>query len=132
MLTKERLEEIKQRLIANKEHRHENMIAEYNNMQPFESVADIPEPPVTDMATYYNVIVPNLIRCGAIPKKDLVKGKTYYGSCRNANEGMWNGIEFVIVRYKFGSFYDSTVKHFEDWTPYDVFVPIEEKNYCKL
>ena len=49
---------------------------------------------------YEKYVVKNFIRCGAIPKKDLVIGKTYIGSCRNAGEAVWLGKQFEYDRYK--------------------------------
>lgn len=69
------------------------------------------------------IVVPEFIRLGAIPRKDLIVGKRYKGYCRNADEATWNGTEFVYVRHKFDSMFEENVKHFEDDDGYDVFVP---------
>jgi hypothetical protein len=99
----------------------------FNNLPPFKCVDDIPDIPFfKDRELYINVIVKNLIRCGAIPKKDLKIGKTYQGSCRNTNKAIWNGTEFEYERYKFGYLYEDAVNHFEDDDGYDVFVPLKE------
>ena len=96
-------------------------------MKPFETEDDIPELPIVDKEEYEEVIVKNLIRCGAIPKDKLEVGKTYIGTCRNTNEAIWNGICFDYKRYKFGTWYDDRINHFQDDNGYDLFVPIKEK-----
>ena len=78
--------------------------------------------------TWDKYVVPNFIRCGAIPKDRLVKGKTYFGGCRNSSTATWNGNEFEYERYKFGSSFNETINHFEDDDGYDLFVPIREIN----
>ena len=71
----------------------------YNNMKPFKTVDDIPDIPIVKDENFYNeVIVKNLIRCGAIPKDKLVIGKTYIGACRNSSEATWNGKNFDYKR----------------------------------
>lgn len=76
---------------------------------------------------YEKYVVKNFIRCGAIPKKDLVIGKTYIGSCRNASEAVWLGEQFEYDRYKFGFTFKEKINHFEDDNGYDLFVPLYEK-----
>ena len=76
---------------------------------------------------YEKYVVKNFIRCGAIPKKDLVIGKTYIGSCRNASEAVWLGEQFEYDRYKFGFTFKEKINHFEDDNGYDLFVPLREK-----
>lgn len=76
---------------------------------------------------YEKYVVKNFIRCGAIPKKDLVIGKTYIGSCRNAGEAVWLGEQFEYNRYKFGYTFKEKINHFEDDNGYDLFVPLHEK-----
>lgn len=76
---------------------------------------------------YEKYVVKNFIRCGAIPKKDLVIGKTYIGSCRNAGEAVWLGEQFEYDRYKFGYTFKEKINHFEDDNGYDLFVPLREK-----
>ena len=98
----------------------------FNYLEPFQTVDDIPELPIVDKETYDNIIVPNLIRCGAIPKDGLIKGMRYFGSCRNATEAVWNGEEFEYERCKFGAYYMDCVNHFQDDDGYDLFVPIKK------
>lgn len=101
----------------------------FENMKPFNGNIDaIPLLPILSKEVYDSVIVPNLVRCGAIPKKDLEVGKTYKGSCRNASEAVWNGKVFIYERYKFGATYPEKINHFEDDDGCDLFVPIALKN----
>ena len=113
-----------QEIPKKREEQKRKMIERFNNMKPFKTVDDIPEVPIVDKDIYNTVIIPNLIRCGAIPKRNLIIGRTYVGDCRNAQEGVWDGQKFVIKRYKFGDIFDDTVDHFEDDRGYDVFIPI--------
>jgi hypothetical protein len=76
---------------------------------------------------YEEYVIKNYIRCGAIPKKDLIVGETYLGDCRNASEAIWNGKVFVYKRTKFGYTFDEEINHFEDDNGFDLFVPIKEK-----
>lgn len=100
----------------------------FDNMKPFVCADNIPDIPIfKDYGKYKDIIVDNLVRCGAIPKNKLIVGKTYIGVCRNASEAEWNGEEFIYKRYKFGITHDDTIKHFEDEMYYDVFIPIKEK-----
>lgn len=104
-------------------------IERFQNMEPFLHIDDIPDiPPVDDEKEYQTYIINNLIRCGAIPKKDLIVGKTYLGTCRNSYKATWNGKEFEYVRYKWGTHYDDTIPHFEDELHSDVFVPLSQIN----
>lgn len=41
---------------------------------------------------------------------DMEDGGIYYGSCRNASFAVWNGTEFLHVRYKFG-YYLTNINH---------------------
>ena len=77
---------------------------------------------------YKNIIIPNIIRCGGIPKNDLVVNSTYLGSCRNADRAKWNGQLFEYIRNKFGTIYIEEINHFEDDDGYDIFVPIKVIN----
>lgn len=97
-------------------------------MEPFKDIDDIPEIPlIKDKKEYEDVVVKNLIRCGAIPKDKLEVGATYIGTCRNASKGVWNGEVFEIERYKFGDILNDTVDHFQDDKGYDVFVPLRKE-----
>jgi hypothetical protein len=95
-------------------------------MEPFtDNIPDIPRMETPE--DYQEYVVKNFIRCGAIPKKDLIIGKTYIGDCRNASEAIWNGKVFVYKRTKFGYTFDEEINHFEDDNGFDLFVPIKEK-----
>ena len=79
---------------------HERMIERMKTMKPFTSEDEFIDVPVTDPETYKNIVIPNFIRCGAIPKSQLEVGKTYIGHCRNASEAIWKGDYFTYKRYK--------------------------------
>lgn len=125
----EQLQEKFKFLRKTKEERKQELINFFENeLQPFNGDIDkIPNIPIWDDNDYKQYIIPNLIRCGAIPKKDLIVGKTYIGNCRNATEAIWNGEKFTYKRYKFGTIYDEDINHFEDDDKSDLFVPIKEK-----
>ena len=129
-MEKSKLDALREKLIAEREkHKAEapRIRKEYfENLKPFKSVDDIPDVPRVSAEEYESVIVPNLIRCGAIPKSELEVGATYKGSCRNSSEATWTGTEFKYRRYKWGSYYTDTINHFQDDDGYDVFVPIEK------
>lgn len=99
----------------------------WKTRRPFKNEDDIPDIPVMDKEDYETHIIPNIIRCGGIPKKELIEGATYIGNCRNAIEAVWNGKRFTYRRYKFGYIYDEDINHFEDDNGYDLFVPIKLK-----
>ena len=109
------------------EKRKHRIIDYFNNIRPFNNIDNIPDIPIIDEETYNNVIIPNLIRCGAIPKDKLVKGKAYIGTCRNTTEAIWLGDKFEYIRYKFGYTYPEKINHFQDADDCDVFVPLKEK-----
>ena len=71
-----------------KKEYHERMVEYIKTMEPFTSEDEIIDVPITDPETYKNIVIPNFIRCGAIPKAQLEIGKTYIGSCRNASEAI--------------------------------------------
>ena len=105
---------------------YKNVQEFFENMKPFETNDDIPDiPKVKDKQMYEDVIVKNLIRCGAIPKDKLIVGKTYIGSCRNSGKATWTGEEFEYERHKLGTTYTDAVNHFQDDDGYDLFVPIK-------
>lgn len=97
-----------------------------NELKPF-TEEFIPEPPILEKKLYDKYVIPNFIRCGAIPKDKLIIDKTYVGHCRNASEAVWNGKEFQYTRKKFGSEFLEGINHFQDDDGYDVFVPIKIK-----
>lgn len=107
----------------------ENSIIEFfENLEPFNTIDDIPDIPIVEKEIYNDYIVPNLIRCGAIPKEKLIVGKCYEGSCRNASNAVWNGEKFTYRRTKFGYTYDEDINHFQDDDGFDLFVPLKEVN----
>lgn len=112
-----------------KENKISNIIKWMEEMEPFDidNLDSIPEPPILDKELYDKYVIPNFIRCGAIPKDKLVIGETYIGNCRNASEAVWNGKVFTYKRTKFGYTYDENINHFQDDDGYDVFVPIKIK-----
>lgn len=75
---------------------------------------------------YNSVVIPSLIKWGAIPKSKLIVGKTYKGYCRNASEAIWLGDKFEYQRYKFYEIFPEKINHFEDDNGYDLFVPYKE------
>lgn len=106
---------------------YENIKKYLQKMEPFNDYI----PAVPKMETpedYKEYVIKNYIRCGAIPKKDLIIGRTYIGDCRNADEAIWNGKVFIYKRTKFGVTFDEEINHFEDDNGYDLFVPIKLKD----
>ena len=121
-------QKIKDKLQKEKEERYNNTLEYWKNRKPFRDEDDIPSVPIVLPKDYEEVIVPNIVRCGGIPKDKLIVGKTYIGDCRNASEAVWNGKTFTYMRTKFGSTYPEDINHFQDDDGYDVFVPIKLKN----
>ena len=125
-MTQEDIQKINDKLRKERENRIPNIIKWLEEMAPF-TEGSIPEPPILDEELYDKYVIPNFIRCGAIPKDKLVIGETYIGSCRNASEAVWNGKVFTYKRTKFSRTYDEDINHFQDDDGYDVFVPIKIK-----
>ena len=109
----------------NNEH-YEKVKQYLQNMKPFKEDSYVSVPIMNTPEDYQEFVVKNFIRCGAIPKSKLVKGKKYKGSCRNAGEAVWDGEHFIYRRFKFGCEFDEKINHFEDDNGYDLFVPIAE------
>lgn len=122
------LQKIKDKLQKEKEERYNNTLEYWKNRKPFRNEDDIPSVPIVKKKDYDNIIIPNIIRCGGIPKEELIVGETYIGDCRNASEAVWNGETFTYMRTKFGTTYPEDINHFQDDDGYDVFVPIKLKN----
>lgn len=124
-------EDVIEKLKKQQEERVPRIIKWMEEMEPFDvdNLDSIPEPPILEKELYEKYVIPNFIRCGAIPKDKLIEGKTYIGTCRNASEAVWNGKEFVYKRTKFGYTYDEDINHFQDddGSGYDVFVPLKIK-----
>lgn len=127
----ERIEKIRQEAIRRREEELKNRdlkIKEwFENLEPFDGDVDrIPMVPSCNEELYQKYVIPNLIRCGAIPKEELEVGTAYLGDCRNASKAIWNGKVFTYRRTKFGYTYDEDINHFQDDDGYDVFVPIKK------
>lgn len=121
------IERIKQLLIEKKKKEDADEIEKFNRLNPFRTIDDIPSiPKIKDPRTYEEVVVKNLIRCGAISKDKLEIGAIYEGNCRNTDKATWNGKQFEYKRYKFGEWQDDKINHFQDDNGYDLFVPIKK------
>lgn len=106
----------------------DNICEYYMNLQPFDGDPDkIPDLPNLPIDFLRSKVWPYLIKAGAIPKKDLIVGKKYLGSCRNSSWATWDGKEFIYTRTKFGQSWEETINHFQDDDGSDVFIPIYEK-----
>ena len=121
-------QEVKDKLKKEKEERYNTVLNYWKERKPFRDEDDIPPIPIVLPKDYEEIIVPNIIRCGGIPKDKLIVGKTYIGDCRNATEAVWDGEKFTYMRTKFGSTYPETINHFQDDDGYDLFVPLKIKN----
>ena len=119
-------QEVKDKL--KKEERYNTVLNHWKERKPFRDEDDIPPIPIVLPKDYEEIIVPNIIRCGGIPKDKLIVGKTYIGDCRNAREAVWDGEKFTYMRTKFGSTYPETINHFQDDDGYDLFVPLKIKD----
>lgn len=122
------IDEIKEKLKKEKEERYNNTLKYWKERKPFKNEDDIPPIPIVKKEDYEGIIVPNIIRCGGIPKDKLIEGETYIGDCRNAREAVWNGNNFTYMRTKFGCTYPEDINHFQDDDGYDLFVPIKLKD----
>lgn len=60
-----------------------------------------------------------------INKSDLIIGRKYKGTCRNAEEAVWVGKYFIYERCKFGDKYHESINHPEDDNGFDLFYPQE-------
>ena len=127
MKNKETIEKVKEKLLKDKEERYNNILEFWKNRKPFKNEDDINGCPKVLPDDYQNIIIPNIIRCGGIPKNKLEIGKTYIGDCRNASEAVWNGKVFTYMRTKFGYTYPEHINHFEDDDGYNFFIPIKVK-----
>jgi hypothetical protein len=113
-------------VIKIREWRYKCTLEYWSNLNRKFTTETIPDIPRVNSDDYNSIIIPALIRCGAIPKSRLEVGATYIGSCRNAHEAVWLGNKFEYQRYKFGETFPETINHFEDDDGYDLFVPIEK------
>ena len=123
-----RIDQIKEQLEDARKNYIQNTIKRFQEMEPFDDNVDrIPLIPVVDKETYDEYVVPNLIRCGAIPKEKLIVGHTYLGDCRNTSKAVWKESGcFEYMRTKFGWTYPEEINHFQDDDGYDVFTPIKD------
>ena len=121
-------QEVKDKLKKEKEERYNTVLNHWKERKPFRDEDDIPPIPIVLPKDYEEIIVPNIIRCGGIPKDKLIVGKTYIGDCRNAREAVWDGEKFTYMRTKFGSTYPETINNFKDDDGYDIFVPLKIKD----
>ena len=121
-------QEVKDKLKKEKEERYNTVLNHWKERKPFRDEDDIPPIPIVLPKDYEEIIVPNIIKCGGIPKDKLIVGKTYIGDCRNAREAVWDGEKFTYMRTKFGSTYPETINHFQDDDGYDLFVPLKIKD----
>lgn len=121
-------QEVKDKLKKEKEERYNTVLNHWKERKPFRDEDDILPIPIVLPKDYEEIIVPNIIRCGGIPKDKLIVGKTYIGDCRNAREAVWDGEKFTYMRTKFGSTYPETINHFQDDDGYDLFVPLKIKD----
>ncbi len=121
------IQRIKDKLQKEKKERLGKTLDYWRNRPPFKDEDDIPPIPIVSTEDYEGVIVPNIIRCGGIPKENLIPGKTYIGDCRNATEAVWDGEKFTYMRTKFWYTYPEEINHFQDDDGCDVFVPIKLK-----
>lgn len=95
-----------------------------NSLNPFNCIEDIPNIPPAKNEEEHQVIIDNLIRCGAIPKNKLIWHRRYKGKCRNATEAIWDGEYFKHIAKDCGQTYLEKIKHFEDESEFDVFIPL--------
>lgn len=127
MKNEEAIAKAKEKLLKDKEERYNNILEYWKKRKPFKNEDDINGCPKVLPKDYQDIIIPNIIRCGGIPKDKLEIGKTYIGDCRNASEAVWNGKVFTYMRKKFGYTYPEDINHFEDDNGYDLFIPIKLK-----
>lgn len=59
-----------------------------------------------------------------IPMKDLEIGRAYYVEARNFEYAIWDGDSFVGVRYKMGSYFTDTEKHWDEGAPHGTVKPL--------
>lgn len=74
----------------------------------------------------YKNHIQNMINAGAIPLNKLEINKKYKGICRNADEAIWNGENFVYIRTKFNMKFEEKINHFEVEEYFDAFIPYEK------
>lgn len=125
-----KIELIKAKLEKERKQREIDLIEYWKNLPKIETQFDVPNLPRTNAKEWKDFYVPNLIKAGAIPKKDLIDGQIYYGDYRNANFAKWiaEKNKFEHWRFKFGNAILDTCNHFEDDDGFALFVPIRLAN----
>lgn len=95
----------------------------------FNKPEDVPNLPTTETEDEWrSFYVPKIIAAGAIPKSELKNGHYYLGEHRNASIARWDESKnrFFYWRTKFTWCFEDECEHFEEWSPYALFVPIKE------
>ncbi len=116
---------------------YDEMWEELDNIKFTERDAEYyPKIDKVDEETIWYIHLPNpipgdlyleLYKKGVIPKKNLIKGKYYFGKCRNGRVAMWNGHEFIYMRQEMNkSYHPEEINHIEDDNGFDLFIPIKE------
>lgn len=120
---KEALEKYKNRTT---EERINDVISHYEKIGKFtlENIEHFCSLPQLPHDVWVERFAPLLIKLGAIPKSELIVGRTYKGFCRNASEAVWDGERFTYQRTKFGCTFPEKINHFEDDNGYDLFTPV--------
>jgi len=100
----------------------------WNNPPKLLDIRNVPELPTVGQELWDSFYVPKLIEAGAIQKKDLKDGHYYLGDHRRAKIAKWVEGEnrFHYWRVKFNQCFIDKCEHFEDYSIYSVFVPINE------
>ena len=114
---------IKQKTIERKSH--DDL---WSNLPKFTDICKIPQLPVVEKELWESFYIPKLLEAGTISKKDLLDGHYYLGDHRRGKIAKWVAAEnlFHYWREKWNSIFIDKCEHFEDYTPYSVFVPILE------
>jgi hypothetical protein len=100
-----------------------------DEIKPFKEPEDVPNLPTTQTAEEWSSFyVPKIIAAGGIPKKDLKDGHYYLGEHRNARIARWDEAKnrFFYWRTKFTWCFEDECEHFEEFSPFALFVPIRE------
>lgn len=123
-------------LLQEKEERKKRILERWNNLKHLIKPQDVPDLPQVESNEWKEFYVPKLIKAGAIPKKDLIDGKYYFGNHRRAVIALWDEERncFFYNRTKFNYVFEDKCSHFEDDDGYALFVPIglaTEEEYKK-
>ena len=60
-----------------------------------------------------------------IPKDELNVGMAYYVDARNFSYALWDGYQFVGLRFKFGDVFTDTELHWDDGPPHGTAKPLK-------